>query len=500
MKVANAFKKIRESLYWKISGLFLLILVLIGVAYVVTTISVTRKYFDEATQRLNARVAEQMLLEVNPFAGDTVNKEAVGKIMHSMMAVNPGLEVYLLDPQGKILSFVVFDQDVKLQSVSLDPIIKFMEEKGETLIYGDDPKNPGASSIFSASEVREDGVLRGYVYMILASEEYLNITTALQQSYLLQIGTKFFLITLLFAFVIGLLFLWLLMRSLRDIVVTVKKFDKGDYVHKIPIRSRGELAELASTINIMADTMLRNIEELKEVDKLRRDLIANISHDIRTPIAVIHGYIETLIIKSNTLDAKKQEEYLRTILKSTNKLKRLMSDLFELSKLEARQVNPKMEPFFMFDLLQDATQRYKLIAQEKSISFETEFKSKAPMVCADVAMIERVIQNLIDNALKYTPENGKVKIAMAEEDTHLKVSVSNSGRGISEEEIPKIFDRYYKVDNTRSAHGTGLGLAIVKNILDIHQSKISVFSERFGITTFSFNLPVTHSQPTPQLS
>lgn len=490
MTIGAIFKKIRESLYWKISGLFLLILILIGIAYVITTISVTRKYFDEATQRLNAHVAEQMLSEVTPFVDGKVNEDALGKIMHSMMAVNPGLEVYLLDPQGKILSFVVFDKDVKLQRVSLEPIKEFIDNRGNSLVYGDDPKNPGETKIFSATPVYEEGALRGYVYMILASEEYANIISALQKSYLLQIGLKFFLLTLVFAFVIGLITLWLLMKSLRDIVGTVKQFDKGDYSQKIPIRTTGELAELATTVNAMAETMLRNIEELKEVDKLRRDLIANISHDIRTPISIIHGYIETLIIKRDTLDAQKQEEYLQTILKSTEKLKRLMSDLFELSKLEARQVKPKMESFFMFDLLQDATRKYKLMAQERGISFETDFNSKSPMVHADVAMIERVIQNLIDNALNYTPEEGKIKIVLNEDESNITVSVSNTGKGIPEDELPKIFDRYYKVNNSQGVHGTGLGLAIVKNILEIHQSTIHVISERLGTTTFSFNLPI----------
>lgn len=490
MGIGKIYRKIKESLYWKISGLFLILLILIGVAYVVSTISLTRKYFDEATQRLNANVAKEMLREVTPFIEGKVNEEAVGKIMHSMMAVNPGLEVYLLSPEGKILSFVVFDAKVKLQYVNLDPINKFLDSKGRSLIYGDDPKNPGESKIFSASEVIENGVLMGYVYMILASEEYQSIISTLQGSYLLKIGVKFFLITLLFSFAIGLLFLWLLMRSLGDIIGTVKKYDKGEFKNRIPIRSKGELAELAKTINVMADTMLRNIDELKEIDTLRRDLVTNISHDIRTPIAIIHGYVETLLMKGDAINDEKREEYLNTILKSTDRLKRLMADLFELSKLEARQVIPKMEPFFMFDLLQDTTAKYKLIAQDKGISFQTDFSAKTNLVCADVAMIERVIQNLVDNALNYTPPNGTVKIHMIEKESMLNIKVSNTGKGISKSEMPKIFDKYYKVNNDNYSNGTGLGLAIVKNILEIHQSNIKVISDQLGMTTFSFNLPL----------
>jgi len=144
----------------------------------------------------------------------------------------------------------------------------------------------------------------------------------------------------------------------------------------------------------------------------------------------------------------------------------------------------------MFDLLQDLSRKYKLLAQEKNIEFETELASKVPVVCADIALIERALQNLIDNALNYTPEKGRVKIKMEEQNRQINISVMNTGPGIASEELPKIFDRYYKVGNNKSKRGTGLGLAIVKNILEIHQTDIKVQSEQLGSTIFSFSLPL----------
>ena len=493
MRAKALFNRVKESLFWRISILFFLILVLLGVCYTIITISIAKRYSDETTQRLNANVASEMLLEVNPFVDGKVNEEALGKIMHSMMAVNPTLEVYLLDPQGKILSSVVLHKKVKLQYVSVEPIKAFIKDEGKSLMYGDDPRNPGKSKIFSASSVYSGEKHLGYVYMILASEESENIATALQESYLLKIGVRSFILTISAAFIIGILLLWLLMKSLRSIFDTVKKFSQGDLKARIPLQSKGELAALSSTINTMADTILRNIDELKEVDTLRRDLIANISHDIRTPISIIHGYIETLIMKHDSLDVQKQQEYLKTIIKSTERLKHLMSDLFELSKLESRQIKPKMEPFFMADLLQDLGQKYKLLALERKIQLEAELPSKMPVVIADIALIERVLQNLIDNALNYTPEHGKVKIKMQEDLKHVNISVANTGAGIASKELPRIFDRYYKVENHRGSRGTGLGLAIVKNILEIHKTDITVKSEQMGSTVFSFNLPLAAS-------
>lgn len=495
MSIPNSFRRIRESLFWRISGLFLLIFVLLGIVYVIVTISLAKRYSDETTQRLNANVASHMLKHVKPFINGQVNDESLNTIMQSMMAVNPGLEVYILDTQGKILSSVVLHEKVNHTQVSIAPIKEFLESNGKSLIYGDDPRNPGKTKIFSVAPVYENEILLGYVYMILASKVYDNIAVALQESYLLKIGIRSFIVTLTASFLIGLFVLWLLMKSLSNIIATVKRFGSGDLTPRIAIQSGGELAQLSSTINLMAETILKNMDDLKEVDKLRRDLIANISHDIRTPIAIIHGYVETLIIKRESLDEAKQKEYLNTIIKSAEKLKHLIEDLFELSKLESRQVKPKMEVFFISDLLQDLVCKYQLLAKEKNIVLETESQSNGPMVCADVAMIERVLQNLIDNAINYSAENGKVKVAVRNIGAKVVVSVSNTGQEIPSHETSKIFDRYYKVEGNKPGHGTGLGLAIVKNILEIHGSNISVQSEHFE-TTFSFDLPAAqHSLP-----
>ena len=480
-----------NSLYWRLAGFFLVILLLLGILYLTINLLTAKKYFDETAQKLNADVAPHLLLEVDPFIDGKVNDEAIGKIMHSMMAVNPGLEVYLLDPQGKILSYVVLEEKVRLTHVALDPIKKFIAEPGQQVIYGDDPKNPGKEKIFSATEVKnEQGQLEGYVYMILMSEQIETIAQALQESYLVKMGVVYVILASVTAFILGLYVFWRLMRGLRETISVVKKFEAGDLKARIQNQSTTEVAALAETFNSMANTILRNVDDLKQVDSLRRELIANVSHDIRTPISVIHGYVETLIIKEGTLSPDKKEEYLRLILKSTEKLKRLVSDLFELSKLEARQIKPKTEVFFMADLLQDVSQKYKLMAQERNIILTSHLSSRMPMVNADIAMMERVLQNLIDNALKYTPQNGFVNINMNEQNDQIEIKIENSGEGIAKESISKIFDRYYKEPKNVAAESTGLGLAIVKNILQIHNTDIQVISEKLGLTSFSFKLPV----------
>lgn len=480
-----------HSLYWRISAILMGLLICLGVSYIFITASSAKRYFQETSQRLNGDVAQHLVKEVKPFVNGDVNEESVGKIMHSMMAVNPSLEVYLLNTEGEILKYVVLKKNVKLGRIDLAPVEKFIKSDRKTLILGDDPRKPDEKTIFSATKVEENGVLQGYVYIILASEEYDNITNSLWNSYLLRVGTSSFFLTLLAALLIGLWALWLLTKNLRKVIDAVERFEKGDLHARVEDVTHGEMELLSSTFNSMADTILKNIEDLKQVDHLRRELIANVSHDLRTPISVISGYIETLHMKQGKLSEEQTNKYLETILNSTEKLKRLVADLFELTKLEARQIKPNIEQFNLSEMLALSCQKYEILAQEKQISIKTNFPDHMPLVQADLALIERVIQNLMDNAIKYTPENGEVELWLSNtENAKIDVAIQNSA-GIDAEELPNIFDRYYKGSPTKGS--TGLGLAIVKNILEIHQSKIQVMSKPKEFTKFYFSLPAMAS-------
>ncbi len=486
----KSFSK-KRSLYWRLSFTFFIMLMFVGLAYIIITIVASNKHYLETTQRLNADVADYLVKEAPPFSNGEINKESLDMIMHSMMAVNPGIEVYLVSPDGKILSYVVLDKKVKLSRVDVEPVKKFIATEGKALVMGDDPRNPTHKTIFSATKVLDGDQFLGYVYIVLASEKYENITAAISGSYWLRVGLNSFVITLVAALLIGLTLIWMLTKNIRVIIQTVNKFKEGDLHARIPESTHnGELANLASTFNSMSDTILNNIEELKKVDQLRRELIANVSHDLRNPLAIIHGYIETLIIKKDTLTREDVDSYLKIVLESSEKLTRLVSDLFELSKLEAGKLQLKKEPFFVSELLSDASVKFSLLTQQKNIQIEADIANSIPMVYADLSLIDRVIQNLLDNALKYTPQGGKIVIQALKNNGGVEVKIKNSGKGIPEDQLPYIFDRYYKVDKEKKGiEGTGLGLAIVKKIIDIHETEIKVDSEPGKLTDFSFYLP-----------
>ncbi len=464
-------------------------MVLLGVVYVMVSSYMYRNYIMESSQRLNANIADHLVKETKPLVNGKPDTTATHDIMHSMMVINPSVEVYLLDTTGKIIDYVVPFSTVKLDRVSLGPVREFIKAKGNLYILGDCP-GTGKQNIFSAAPIYEGEILTGYAYIILAGAQHQEVSATLLGTYFLKSGTFIFLSTLVGSLLVGLLAIWLITRNLQKIIEVVRRFKEGDSRARVPDAQGSDLSVLATTFNDMADTIEANIEELKSVENLRRELIANVSHDLRTPLAIMQGYVETLLIKDDQLTPEERKQYLQITLGSSEKLAKLVSQLFEYSKLEAKQIQPKKEPFFITELAQDVFQKYQIIAKQKHIELRLDQPQGLPMVFADLSLVERVIQNLMDNALKFTPSGGKVNITLRAVDQFVEVRIADTGPGIPEGEQSAIFERYRKSSSVAQLSvGAGLGLAIVKKILEMHDATIRVQSKLNEGTSFMFQLP-----------
>jgi len=489
-------KTLSNKLVAKLSISFLIIIILIGLTYIFISLFFSYKFHEETTQKLNANVAAHLIDEkfknASPFLDDgTVNKPLFGDIMHNMMAVNRGIEVYLLNETGGILYSVVLDHsDAKkpIKKIDLVPIKEFINQKGNTYILGDDPLNSGEKKIFSAAPYQKDKH-QGYIYIVLAGKEFQAVSESLFSSYFIKLGLGAAILTMIFAIIMGLLSVWFLTKNLRAIIFQVNRFREGDFESRIINAEQSDLSTLAITFNEMADTIVENIEEIKSVDVLRRELVANVSHDLRTPLTVMQGYIETLQIKKDNLNEVQNKEYLDIIKKSITQLTKLVSQLFEYSKLEAKQIKPQKEPFAITDLVYDIQAKYELMAKEKDISLTTEFDEQAPLVFADIGLVERAIQNLMDNALKFTPNKGKIKITIDHDVKNVIIKIKDSGPGISKEDQKYIFERFRQAEGKQKKKGIGLGLAIVKKIMDLHETNIKIISKPNEGSTFEFYLP-----------
>jgi signal transduction histidine kinase len=258
-----------------------------------------------------------------------------------------------------------------------------------------------------------------------------------------------------------------------------------------------EIDRLATTFREMASRITTQLQTLRQNDQLRRELVANVSHDLKTPIATLQGYVDTLLLKDSALNADERMSYLAIASRSCQRLGKLVGDLIELAKLEANEVTLRPEPFSVGELMQDAAQKFELNAQQKQVRLELDFPERLPYVAADIGLIERVLENLIGNALTHTSAGGSVRLGVTVDGAQAQVHVSDTGCGIAKEDLPHVFERFYRVSNAdwdKGAHA-GLGLAITKSILDLHGSKLSVDSVLGVGTAFHFTLPVAVLEP-----
>ncbi|MDD5561693.1 MAG: ATP-binding protein [Candidatus Omnitrophica bacterium] len=237
--------------------------------------------------------------------------------------------------------------------------------------------------------------------------------------------------------------------------------------------------------------VFHDITELRRLEQIRQDFVANVSHELRTPISSIKGYAET-ILEGALEDKENLKEFISIIYQDSDRLASLINDLLDLSRIESGKMKMLFMPLDTVSVIKRAVTVLENQAKAKSITFRLDIPSNIPRIRADEARFSQVMINLLDNAIKYTPENGSVSIIASLVDNYVQVDVVDTGIGISEKDLPRIFERFYRVDKARSRElgGTGLGLSIVKHIVSAHGGRLWVKSEPGLGSTFSFTIPL----------
>ncbi|MBN1912964.1 MAG: PAS domain-containing sensor histidine kinase, partial [Candidatus Omnitrophica bacterium] len=250
--------------------------------------------------------------------------------------------------------------------------------------------------------------------------------------------------------------------------------------------------ENGKTIGMVS--VLSDITKQKELDRLKSSFISHVSHELRTPLVAIEQSISLILSKTAGPISRDQEEFLSISQRNLKRLSHLIDDLLDLSKLEAGRMDLKREPLMITKLIDDCVESLRLWANSKSIDIRVESKGDLPAVSADAEKIYQVLNNLLGNAIKFTPSGGYVSIepALKKEQGVIEVSVSDNGIGIPEEALAKIFDKFYQVGDriATDLSGTGIGLAIAKEIVELHGGTIRAESRKGEGAKFIFALPV----------
>lgn len=272
---------------------------------------------------------------------------------------------------------------------------------------------------------------------------------------------------------ISLILGWLLARSLtrpiRDLTAATRDLASGRADPRVPVRSADELGELAASFNQMS-------ADLARANQSRRQMTADIAHDLRNPLTVINGYLESL--QDGKL--KPTPERFATMRAEVQHLRRLVDDLRTLSLADAGELKLFRQPITLYDLLERVAVAYRHQAEERKVELKVEVESGLPEVNLDAERMEQVLGNLVSNALRYTPKGGKISLSSRQAEGNLIVRVEDDGSGIPAEILPHIFERSFRGDASRSGNESGLGLAIAKSIVELHGGTIRAESDTFG--------------------
>lgn len=289
------------------------------------------------------------------------------------------------------------------------------------------------------------------------------------------------LVIFLFSFVILFVFTMYVFKPLLAILKGAKEYAAGNLLYKIEVSdSQDEIGLLGESLNYMA-------RRLNETERYQRDFISNISHDFRSPLTSIKGYLEAIL--DGTIDKKSHEKYIRRVISETDRLNNLTESILTLNYL-GKQSMLYLTDFDINEAIRDVCNANENACRAKNLHFELIFESEKEFVSADKEKIKQVLYNLIDNAIKFSDNNSSIKINTLLKQRKVFISVENTGIGIPKESLGKIWDRFYKVDSSRGKDpkGTGLGLSIVKEIIQAHNENIEVISTPYERTTFTFTL------------
>ncbi len=488
-----------RTLYAKLAAGLVVLFVTIGLLYALISTSATRYYLQEVNQAFNKELARNLVADRNLVEEGRLNQEALKETFHQYMVINPSIEIYLLDLQGKILAYSADPGKVKRHHVSLEPLMTFLAGAESYPLLGDDPRSHDGQKAFSVTPVPTTDHPEGYLYVVLRGEEFDTVDKVVRESYFMRLSGWAVVASLGLGLLAGLIVLRLLTRRLHRLSNLIATFHQSNFTSHQPyllehVTSSDEVDQLGATFDQMAEHIKGQLGQLKEQDSLRRKLVAQVSHDLRTPLASMMGYLESLELKGEEMGESERKEYTGIALRQAKRLSKQVSELFELASLDARETQPNCEPFPPAELVQDVVQKYQLRANQQQIELSMTPPPMLPFVYADIGLTERVLENLIENAFTHTPPNGLITLYLEDSDNGVVISVEDTGCGINPEEIASIFEPFFQSGGkSSSGDHAGLGLAIAKRIMTLQQGDIQVTSALGKGTRFTIVLPLAET-------
>lgn len=351
----------------------------------------------------------------------------------------------------------------------------------------------GASQLGLRSRlgIRSKVVMAGGVGSVVA---LVNVIVTAQLMFISGHDQALLTILLMFSLVVSLIFTYVVAKnitsSIERLALGAQNLAEGDLATRLDASSSDEVGELAGVMNTMAEELDNAFRRQRELQQARKDLIASVSHDLRTPLASMRAMVEA-ISDGVVSDEKTIQSYCSNIRSEVEHLSTLIDDLFELSRLDSGTLELQLQPSSVEEMLSSVLQSMKAQAEGQTLTLSQPLDGGIEPVMADPHKIQRVLYNLVQNAIRHTPPDGTISLEVQDVGQEVQIDVVDSGQGIVQDDRDKVFDRFYRGEKSRSREfgGAGLGLAIAKGIVEAHGGRIWVDSQPGVGSRFSFSLP-----------
>lgn len=400
------------------------------------------------------------------------------QISIDVIGQNLNSEVMLADKNGNIIIKTTYRHSENIFEKIPEDILKEINsgkkarKLGKFFNYKDSTLTIGVPVIYNENVI-------GGIYLLTYVPEVAKLREDIFRMYVFSV-IAVFLISLIIIYMVS----KNITQPINDITKASKALSNGKFETRVKVYKEDEIGELATAFNSMADS-------IGKLEYMRRSFISDVSHELRTPMTIITGFVEGVL--DGTIPEEKKDMYLKIVLDETKRLSKLVNDLLDISRLASDEVKLELSKFDINELIRLTVIGFENRFNEKLLTVNVVFENETEEVLAEKDSIKRVLTNLIDNAIKFCKEKGTIDISVKHKGDKVNISVKNEGVGISEEEKKIIFERFYKLDKSRSQNknGVGLGLYIVKSIIDKHKEKIWINSEYGKFAEFVFTLKKT---------
>ena len=456
----------------------------------------------ESEQKLHLNLASHLAAD-NPMLQDQLFAyENLSGLFHTLMMLGPNFEFYFVDPSGKILTYSADPGVVKRSTINMQPLLRIISDPQKLPLLGDNPRDLNGQAIFSVAPVKKEGQLQGYLYVVIGSQIAGQLTASIKDNQQLWLHFMLIVVILCFLAISMLLIFYWVTRPVQALAKAVLQVENEGWESKALLpwqnKSENEVLQLGNSFNQLVKALKQQMQQLKNFENQRSEVLAGLSHDLRTPLSSLQGYIEILINKKDYLSPEQQIDYMNILDRNSTQLRHLTDQLFELAYLEGGEVAINIESILVAELMYDIKNKLQLTATRVKVDLVIECSDDSLMVDSDIGKVERVLTNLVDNAIRHTPTGGCVTIISEIEQGKIRLAVRDTGVGICETEIPCLFEARFKGQSTeyhpnQNKIRAGLGLAICKKLLNLLDSDIGVESKPQQGANFSFLLPLSNT-------